>query len=53
VLEREQDPDEEQAAKGGKSILDKNPDAVALLEMAGRTMYSKQVRDPDLDLDDA
>lgn len=30
-----------------KSILD-NPDTLAILEMAGRTMYSQNVREPDL-----
>ncbi|RKP07879.1 TLD-domain-containing protein [Thamnocephalis sphaerospora] len=48
--ERERDPHESSNAAGGRSAMDKNPEAVTLLEMAGRTMYSKQVRDPDLDL---
>ncbi|KAJ1941009.1 hypothetical protein FBU59_003631, partial [Linderina macrospora] len=30
-----------------RSALDTNPDAVALLEMANRTMYSKMVREPE------
>ncbi|KAI8054280.1 TLD-domain-containing protein [Syncephalis plumigaleata] len=51
VQERVSDEDDEQQ-QSSASILDRNPDATALLEMAGRTMYSKQVRDPDMDLDD-
>ncbi|KAI8321131.1 TLD-domain-containing protein [Martensiomyces pterosporus] len=33
------------------SALDTNPDAVAMLEMANKTMYSKMVREPQLDYD--
>ncbi|KAJ1664880.1 hypothetical protein IW140_003699 [Coemansia sp. RSA 1813] len=32
-----------------KSAMDANPEAVALLEMANKTMYSKMVREPDMD----
>ncbi|KAI9504327.1 hypothetical protein GGI25_004376 [Coemansia spiralis] len=35
--------------KTKKSAMDANPDAVALLEMANRTMYSKMVREPEKD----
>ncbi|KAJ2517680.1 hypothetical protein GGI11_003089 [Coemansia sp. RSA 2049] len=41
--------DDENAQKKKKSAMDANPDAVALLEMANRPMYSKMVRDPDMD----
>lgn len=35
-----------------RSVLDKNPDSIAMLEMFGRPMYSQQVRDPDVYTDD-
>ncbi|KAJ2657480.1 hypothetical protein IWW48_004494 [Coemansia sp. RSA 1200] len=43
------DYSDDENAKKKKSAMDANPDAVALLEMANRPMYSKMVRDPDMD----
>jgi hypothetical protein len=48
VQERYSDEDDPQ--QSSTSVLDRNPDVSAIFEMAGRTMYSKLVRDPDLDL---
>ena len=35
-----------------KSALDKDPEAVALLELAGKTMHSQGIREPESDDDD-
>lgn len=45
---REKEVDEDSADGNGKSILD-NAEAMAMLEMTSHKLYSKDVREPDLD----
>ncbi|KAJ3090031.1 hypothetical protein HK102_004857 [Quaeritorhiza haematococci] len=52
IEEKQIDEDSEPGGKTKMSILDGNTDASALLEMGGRRMYSKEVREPNLDVRD-
>ncbi|KAJ1785297.1 hypothetical protein LPJ59_006173, partial [Coemansia sp. RSA 2399] len=49
VRPAKRDDDDGDASQPKKSAMDANPEAVAMLEMAGRTMHSKMVREPDMD----
>ncbi|XP_056271964.1 MTOR-associated protein MEAK7-like isoform X5 [Pseudoliparis swirei] len=44
-------PEEGEEGRGQKSVLDVNPELQAMLEMAGKTLHSQGLREPQEDQD--
>lgn len=45
------EPEEDQEGQGKKSILDLDPEVQAMMEMAGKTLHSQGLREPEEDQD--